>query len=234
MRIFHGNDHGCLLNKKVVFWCPYQHIQRAPKSYAAPLSYADLSDFYTRDFLLWFSTSNISAPFDWKIPKIGMGNHTNPINKVFLWSMAEIPTMSENKARESGIFGFPWFQPCLFSQKRWGAETWPGNIELRVVIGESPKKISWSSDIGQQRYGTWKTAKIAIFRVSYLSSPLSELHEIFFGDSPLTHLNVLFYGSYPGTSPNLRKKTWLKPWNSKNGPFSGLNLRCGWDFRLGP
>ena len=134
MTIILGNDHGCLLNKKVGLWCPYQHIQRAPKSYAAPLSYADLSDFYTRDFLLWFSTSNISAPFNWKIPKIGMGNHTNPINKVFLWSMAEIPTMSENKARESGIFGFPWFQPCLFSQKRWGAETWPGNIELTVSL----------------------------------------------------------------------------------------------------
>ena len=124
MKSFHGNDHGCLLNKKVGLWCPYQHIQRAPKSYAAPLSYADLSDFYTRDFLLWFSTSNISAPFNWKIPKIGMGNHTNPINKVFLWSMAEIPTMSENKARESGIFGFPWFQPCLFSQKWWVVRTW--------------------------------------------------------------------------------------------------------------
>ena len=141
MKSFHGNDYGCLLNKKVGLWCPYQHIQRAPKSYAAPLSYADLSDFYTRDFLLWFSTSNISAPFNWKIPKPGMGNNTNPIAKFFLWSMAEIPTMSENKARESGIFGFPWFQPCLFSQKRWGTETWPGNIKLTGVIGESPKKF---------------------------------------------------------------------------------------------
>ena len=124
MTSFHGNDYGCLLNKKVGLWCPYQHIQRAPKSYAAPLSYADLSDFYTRDFLLWFSTSNISAPFNWKIPKPGMGNNTNPIAKFFLWSMAEIPTMSENKARESGIFGFPWFQPCLFSLKWWVVRTW--------------------------------------------------------------------------------------------------------------
>ena len=109
LKAIHITDYGCLLNKKVGLWCPYQHIQRAPKSYTAPLSYADLSDFYTRDFLLWFSTSNISAPFNWKIPKPGMGNNTNPIAKFFLWSMAEIPTMSENKARESGIFGFPWF-----------------------------------------------------------------------------------------------------------------------------
>ena len=219
MTIILGNDHGCLLNKKVGLWCPYQHIQRAPKSYAAPLSYADLSDFYTRDFLLWFSTSNISAPFNWKIPKPGMGNNTNPIAKFFLWSMAEIPTMSENKARESGIFGFPWFQPCLFSQKRWGAETWPGNIELRVVIGESPKKISWSSDIGQQRYGTWKTAKIAIFRVSYLSSPMSELHEIFFWW--LSYYTCQFDIPWPClcTSLFLRKKTWLKPWKSKNATW---------------
>ena len=137
----HVNVQRCLLHKKVGFWCPYQHIQRAPKSYVAPLSYADLSDFYNRDFLLWLSASNISAPFNWKIPKLGMGNNNNPILKCFLWSMAEIPTMSENKARESGIFGFPWFQPCLFSQKRWGAETWSGNIKLTGVIGESPKKI---------------------------------------------------------------------------------------------
>ena len=123
MTIILGNDHGCLLNKKVGLWCPYQHIQRAPKSYAAPLSYADLSDFYTRDFLLWFSTSNISAPFNWKIPKPGMGNNTNPIAKFFLWSMAEIPTMSDKKARESGIFGFPWFQLCLFSLKWWVVRT---------------------------------------------------------------------------------------------------------------
>ena len=43
-----------------------------------------------------------------------------------------------------------------------------------------------------------------------------------------------FYGSYPGTSPNLRKRTWLKPWKLKIGPFSGLNLGNGWDFKLGP
>ena len=120
----HVNVQRCLLHKKVGFWCPYQHIQRAPKSYVAPLSYADLSDFYNRDFLLWLSASNISAPFNWKIPKLGMGNNNNPILKCFLWPMAEIPTMSENKARESGIFGFPWFQPCLFSQKWWVVRTW--------------------------------------------------------------------------------------------------------------
>ena len=141
--------------------------------------------------------------------------------------------MSENKARESGIFGFPWFQPCLFSQKRWGAETWPGNIELRVVIGESPKKNSWSSDIGLLRYGTWKTAKIAIFRVSYLSSPMSELHEIFFGDFSLTYIDVVYYSPCMGNLSILRKKTWLKPWKSKNGTFSGLVLWHGWDFGQG-
>ena len=140
MTIILGNDHGCLLNKKVGLWCPYQHIQRAPKSYAAPLSYADLSDFYTRDFPLWFSTSNISAPFDWKIPKFGMGNHTNPIAKFFLWSMAEIPTMSENKARESGIFGFPWFQLCLFSLKWWVVRTWTIKLLTDLCQRRATKK----------------------------------------------------------------------------------------------
>ena len=149
-----------------------------------------------------------------------MGNHTNPMVQWLLMAMAEIPTMSENKARESGIFGFPWFQPCLFSQKRWGAETWPGNIELRVVIGESPKKISWSSDIGQQRYGTWKTAKIAIFRVPYLSSPMSELHEIFFGDSPFTTLNSIFPG-HVRTTHHFREKR--HSWNHGN-PKMPLSL----------
>ena len=56
------------------------------------------------------------------------------------------------------------------------------------------KKISWGSDVGQHRYGTLNTAKIAIFRVSYLSSPMSELHEIFFGDSPIPTLNSIFPG----------------------------------------
>jgi len=63
--------------------------------------------FYNRAFLLWIWTSNISAPFDWKSTKLGMGNNINPYIQWLLMALAEIPTMSENKARENGIFGFP-------------------------------------------------------------------------------------------------------------------------------
>ena len=51
----------------------------------------------------------------------------------------------------------------------------------------------------------------------------------------LSYYNSQFDISWPclGTSPFLRKKTWLKPWKSKNATFSGLVLWHGWDFGHG-
>ena len=52
----------------------------------------------------------------------------------------------------------------------------------------------------------------------------------------LSYYNSQFDIPWPclGTSPFLRKKTWLKPWKSKNATFSGLVLWHGWDFGHGP
>ena len=51
----------------------------------------------------------------------------------------------------------------------------------------------------------------------------------------LSYYNSQFDIPWPclGTSPFLRKKTWLKPWKSKNATFSGLVLWHGWDFGHG-
>ena len=149
------------------------------------------------------------------------------------YGLGRNPNHVRENARESGIFGFPWFQPCLFSQERWGAETWPGNIELTVVIGESPKKFMkfwhraaeiWDLEDGQN----------CDFPSLISQQPYVRTSWNFFWW--LSYYNSQFDIPWPclGTSPFLRKKTWLKPWKSKNATFSGLVLWHGWDFGHGP
>ena len=53
-----------------------------------------------------------------------MVNNHNPEIYFPLWVMAQIPTVWEIKGSESAIFGFPWFQPCYFSQNCWGVGKW--------------------------------------------------------------------------------------------------------------
>ena len=146
-------------------------------------------------------------------------------------ALAEIPTMSENKARESGIFGFPWFEPCLFSQKRWGTETWPGNIKLTGVIGESPKKISWSSAVGFQRYDNWKITILAVFQVPYLCCPMSELHAIFLV-TLLLQLSILYSLAMSRHLTVSEKKDMAETMEIQKC-HSGLVFRHGRDFGHG-
>ena len=56
----------------------------------------------------------------------------------------------------------------------------------------------------------------------------------FFGNSPMTEVKMAFYGSCPDSSPVLRKVTRLKPWKSKNGAFTALDLPNGWDLGHDP
>ena len=79
---------------------------------------------YNRDSLLWISTLNISAPFDWKSTKFRIVVVITPRSKKSIWVMTKIPATSELEAEESGIFGFSWFCPCSLSQNWWGAQTW--------------------------------------------------------------------------------------------------------------
>ena len=64
--------------------------------------------------------------------------------------------------------------------------------DIKMCQRRVTKKKSLSSDKGLLRYGTFKRVKIVTFQVLNLSSPLSELYEIFLGDSPMTLLNFLF------------------------------------------
>ena len=65
-------------------------------------------------------------------------------------------------------------------------------------------------------------------------TPTTDLHEKNFLDSPMTKVKMVFYGSCPDSSPVLRKVTWLKPWKSKNGTFTALDLLNGWDLGHDP
>ena len=55
-----------------------------------------------------------------------------------------------------------------------------------------------------------------------------------FCDYPMTEVKMVFYGSCPDSSPVLRTMTWLKPWKSKNGTFTALDLLNGWDLGHDP
>ena len=58
-----------------------------------------------------------------------------------LWVMAQIPTVWEIKGSESAIFGFPWFQPCYFSQNWWGVRTWTIKYHFDFCHRRVPKKF---------------------------------------------------------------------------------------------
>ena len=67
---------------------------------------------------------------------------------------------------------------------------------------------SWVLDVktlGQLSYKNQRMARLTILKVTYLSCPTSELHEIFLGISPMTEVDMVFYGLCLGTSPILRK-----------------------------
>ena len=58
--------------------------------------------------------------------------------------------------------------------------------------------------------------------------------EKIFWYSPMTEVEMIFYGLCPDSSPVLRTMTWLKPWKSKNGTFTALDLLNGWDLGHDP
>ena len=147
-----------------------------------PKKWGQQTNFYNRDSLLWISTFNISAPFDWKSTKIRLVVVITPRSKKYLWVMAKILATSELEAKESGIFlhfWFSWFFPCSFSQNWWGAQTWTIKYHIDFCHRRVTKKNSWSSDVGQLRYVAFKIVNLAIFWVLYLSCPTSELHDFF-------------------------------------------------------
>ena len=157
---------------------------------------------------------------------------------VSLWVMAQIPTIWEIKGSESAIFGFSWFQPCHLSQNWWGVETWTIKYQMDFSHGRVSKKFFmkiWCRpaeiwDFENHEFGTFQSP---ISQLAYIRSSW----KTFFGTLPW--LKSIWYFMVHVSTPHQFWEKWhekwqLKPWKSKNGTFTALDLPNGWDLGHDP
>ena len=88
-----------------------------------------------------------------------------------IMAMAEIPNIQRTRLEKVAVFDFHGFSH-VFLLRDMARKYQIDMCDRRVT-----KKNSQYSPVRQQKYGTWKRAKFAIFQASYLCSPIAELDE---------------------------------------------------------